>query len=259
MIRKIAATKKDAQKLRSLRVDPKFLRDDFFKYAGIVIKKPWGYEYLIFENESIAVWVLYIQQDFQTSLHCHPNKKTSLIVLSGKALCSTIHQTIEVNPGEGFLIEPGVFHQTRAVSLGGVVVMETETPNNKRDLVRLDDKYGREQKGYEGKEHHIPLSDLDYLSLESFHELSARYNTEKIIGQCALQIIKHTPETLRSFWSDVDAHAVCILRGSLLNSRKPVYTSGDMINMVELKRRKNLGIAEEVELLVIRNVPRRKS
>ena len=53
------------------------------KYQDLIVEKPWGYEYLAYENKDVALWALYISYDQETSLHCHPNKDTGLIVLDG--------------------------------------------------------------------------------------------------------------------------------------------------------------------------------
>src|SRR5882672_680707 len=48
---------------------------DFSDYSKVVVRKPWGYEYLIFQNDSVAVWILYLEAAAETSTHCHPTKK----------------------------------------------------------------------------------------------------------------------------------------------------------------------------------------
>ncbi len=50
------------------------------------------YEYLVFQNESVAVWLLHIKGGAATSLHCHPKKKTGIILLSGEALVSFLDE-----------------------------------------------------------------------------------------------------------------------------------------------------------------------
>ena len=50
-------------------------------YDNTIVKKPWGYEYLVYENDEVGLWFLYIAKDQQTSMHCHPNKTTGLILL----------------------------------------------------------------------------------------------------------------------------------------------------------------------------------
>ena len=55
-------------------------------YDNKVVIKPWGYEYVIYNNASrLAITFLKIKPGHKTSLHCHPKKKTGFIILSGKA------------------------------------------------------------------------------------------------------------------------------------------------------------------------------
>ena len=105
MIKRLSVSEKDKEHLRTARVDSADLTDDFFDYARVVIKKPWGQEYLIFKNDYTAVWVLHINKGFRTSMHCHPNKKTSLVVLSGQVKCPTLQSEEVLNHAQGYLIE----------------------------------------------------------------------------------------------------------------------------------------------------------
>ena len=57
----------------------KRIKQDSFDYSKVIVKKPWGYEYLVFENEFVAIWMLHIVRKRKTSMHCHPQKRTSLI------------------------------------------------------------------------------------------------------------------------------------------------------------------------------------
>ena len=38
----------------------KRLKQDPFDYSNVIVTKPWGYEYLVFENEFVAIWMLHI-------------------------------------------------------------------------------------------------------------------------------------------------------------------------------------------------------
>ena len=53
------------------------------------------------------------------------------------------------------MLRRGLFHSTKAISETGIFMLEVETPNDKNDLVRLEDEYGREDLGYETREHEI--------------------------------------------------------------------------------------------------------
>ena len=53
-------------------------------YDKKIVKKPWGFEYTIFRNlNKLAITYVNILPKKQTSLHCHPSKKTGFIILSG--------------------------------------------------------------------------------------------------------------------------------------------------------------------------------
>ncbi len=131
--------------LRQYQTTP--IKADFSK---LVVNKPWGYEYLVLNTPAIEVWHLFIKQHHATSMHCHPNKKTALLVLEGKAIFSSLNKSVELGPLDTIIVDAGVFHSTQALSSGGIYVLEYETPPMKHDLVRLEDKYGRALNGYEG-------------------------------------------------------------------------------------------------------------
>jgi len=146
------------------------LPEEGFDYSNVIVKKPWGYEYLVFQNRQVAIWMLHLVRKRKTSMHCHPRKKTSLVLLSGKAKFYHPQGAIELEAMDGVVIGKGVYHSTEAfnplpinpVSENGIWVMEIESPPQKSDLVRLKDAYGREGKTYEGKDHmvHNPKSCL---------------------------------------------------------------------------------------------------
>lgn len=128
------------------------------KYSDVIVKKPWGYEYLAFENSFVAIWLLQIIRRRRTSMHCHPKKKTGLVLLCGNATHYHLDGTIQLNPLDAIIIEEGVFHSTEASSVlsmvphseDGIWVMEIESPPLKTDLVRAEDEYGRAGTSYEG-------------------------------------------------------------------------------------------------------------
>ena len=143
-------------------------------YKNKVVLKPWGHEYLIFENEHAAAWFLHIKYGHSTSMHCHPQKKTSLILLSGKAICNTFEHRNYLQGIDSVILEKAVFHSTKALSPEGIDVIEIETPPDKTDLIRLNDKYGRTLYGYEGM-NEMHTEDLD--KFKYFHfETSDMYN-----------------------------------------------------------------------------------
>ncbi len=122
-----------------------------FDFSKVIVNKPWGYEYLAYANKNIAIWIMYIKKNFCNSMHCHLEKKTNLMLLSGKAVFSTLQEGHVIKEGDIIAIDKKSFHSTQAISDEGIFVMEIENPVNKVDLLRLSDEYGRETKGYESK------------------------------------------------------------------------------------------------------------
>lgn len=133
-------------------------------YEDVIVKKPWGYEYLVFENEHVAIWMLQIVRKRRTSMHCHPRKRTGLILLSGDAKFHHLEGSISLSRMGVVNIEAGAFHSTEAasdlpidpVSENGIWVMEIESPPLKEDLCRMSDAYGRAGATYEGADHMVP-------------------------------------------------------------------------------------------------------
>lgn len=118
-------------------------------YKSNLVKKPWGYEYLAYENEDVGLWFLHINENQSTSMHCHPQKTTGLVVLDGSIQLSFLADSRNLNKLDKVMIRRGLFHSSKAISTGGASIFEIETPKDKHDLVRLNDKYGRESKPYE--------------------------------------------------------------------------------------------------------------
>ena len=125
-------------------------------YKKTVVKKPWGYEYLAYENDDVGLWFLSIKKDHQTSMHCHPKKTTGLVLLDGRAIVSFLNNDNPLYPISKIMIRKGLFHSTCATAKHGADIFEIETPVDKYDLVRLKDSYGREGKPYEDSSHDYP-------------------------------------------------------------------------------------------------------
>ena len=254
IIERFFVTKKDKKTLSQISYDAKDTSDDFFDYSKVIVKKPWGYEYLIFENEVVAVWILYIKKGALTSMHCHPTKKTSLVVLQGEVVFSTLSSQIKRSVGEGLLIEKGAFHQTTSVSKSGAFVMEIETPVNKRDLVRLKDKYGRKGKGYEKSDKYSAnLQNYNYLSLRT---KGTPYNLKKQFGQCSLTFKKiNHYEGIEELFTLKKEDVINVLLGKILDHNgKAIVEEGDTITVEELKKAVGPHLVHSAELLVTKKI-----
>jgi len=134
----------------------RFTMKETSNYNTNIVKKPWGYEYLVYQNNDVALWFLYIAPGQSTSMHCHPKKTTGLVLLDGEAEVSFLADRRYLKSLDKVMIRRGLFHSTKAMSDNGAFIFEIETPVNKQDLVRLNDLYGRESKPYEDFKYEEP-------------------------------------------------------------------------------------------------------
>jgi mannose-6-phosphate isomerase-like protein (cupin superfamily) len=126
-------------------------------YLDRLIRKPWGSEFRVYEDELTDVWSLHIRPMHRTSLHCHPHKLTALLCLEGTgtlSTCSGVAYALE--PGVVLHIERGAYHRSTAGSGTSLRLIEVETPGDKFDLLRLEDDYRNPATAYED-EQHAPL------------------------------------------------------------------------------------------------------
>lgn len=231
MIRRLTLSEKDRAELAAVKIDASAQTDDLFDYRNVVIQKPWGHEYLIFQNNDVAAWILHMKKGFHTSTHCHPNKNTSLTVLSGEARCKGLNDEYLVRTGEGLLIDKGVFHSTQALTPDWVILMEVETPTNKQDLVRLHDVYGRAGMRYEGNEHHRALDK----SLCHFNAEEERYSCNKQFGDCELSVVKcEDAEEFSQVQAETEAHLATVLSGGLRNGTA-ILQAGDIAGWQDIR------------------------
>lgn len=166
MIYKVYPSLNDFENLSRLKVESSDFANNF-DYKNVMVNKPWGYEYLWFENQQVAIWFLRVTKGNSTSLHCHAKKRTSLIVLDGRVQVTTLDDKYQLDTLDTVVLEPCVFHSSMAVSEEGAFIMEIETPPMKGDLVRMHDAYGRQNSGYEKtSEYSKELGNYEFLPFE---------------------------------------------------------------------------------------------
>ena len=180
------------------------------------MRKPWGYEYLTYQSKNVAVWILSINKKQETSLHAHIKKKTSLIVLDGEVTCQSLTKSYKKKSGSAVIIDKSTFHKTKNHTHEDALIMEIETPNDKGDLIRYNDKYGRAGLGYEKSNHFdVNLANYNYITLKSqkvFFNVSKKYGSSTIFFReinNQLELKKLLNEEKNSLFS--------ILNGSILN------------------------------------------
>tara|TARA_B100001964_G_C14238968_1_gene603988 strand:- start:685 stop:1374 length:690 start_codon:yes stop_codon:yes gene_type:complete len=209
-------------------------KNNFF-YDDKVVYKPWGYEHVIYRNlKHLSVTLLRINYNKNTSLHCHPKKKTGFIVVSGKAL-------IQLGLWQGtakhymapskLMIRTGLFHSIKAVSKKGLYALEFETPFNKNDLIRFKDNYGRRSKPYEGKKFTKNI-DSNFIKFKKPKiERNQLFKINKV--NISLEIHKNFKNLINKKNSTIFA----IIDGKVIDKHKgSVLSYGDIIKTGTLKK-----------------------
>ena len=196
-----------------------------------IVKKPWGYEYLMYENDKVALWFLHIKSGERTSMHCHPNKTTGLILLDGEVEVSFLSNNNKLTPLSKIMIRKGLFHSTRATSDSGAYVLEIETPVDKQDLVRFQDSYGRQGKPYEDSTYEYPKAD-ECVWLE---EPSSGQIMEYKAGNATLRL--HNITDVNFFNSFEEEKNIMFLKGGIITDYGiNVAAAGHIVNTSVLKK-----------------------
>ena len=111
-----------------------------------VVEKPWGHEEVFAETPNYVGKILFIRKGEALSLQYHEVKEETLRVLDG-ALELVVGpdagnlETHLLESGAVFHVAPGTLHRMIAVSDCNLLEVST---NHLDDVVRLEDRYGRE-------------------------------------------------------------------------------------------------------------------
>ncbi len=249
MVKRVFPNSTDFENLSRLRTIAPAPAGEF-DFSKVVVRKPWGYEYLWHQNAAVAVWVLHLTTGSATSMHCHARKRTSLIILSGAVICSTFDDRYPLAAGQAVVLEPGVFHTTMAVSPGGACVMEVETPPLKGDLLRYRDNFGRAGKGYEGeKQYSTDFAAFDYAPLRGINHGGAPFRFKEL--QLQLQVLQPGAD---SFSGLTHAGLVVPFLGQLAGEHKLLANIGEAVPMQRVGTGR-LVCASALELLHVIPLP----
>lgn len=215
---------------------------DTFDYSRVVVNKPWGYEYLWYDNGYVAAWILYIKQNVGTSLHCHQFKRTSLVVLSGHAVCSTLDERFRLKVMDAVVLEPNVFHTTQAISSDGIFLLEVESPSMKGDLLRLKDNFGRQGQGYEStKQYSSDFAGYKYTPWSSATNGVVRF------GSIEMRLV----DSMQSMGRENAVTLVVPTRGAIAAGTRPLAKIGEAVTAERLARHSEARLEAGGQLLTL--------
>jgi mannose-6-phosphate isomerase-like protein (cupin superfamily) len=105
------------------------------------VDKPWGYEIWWATTDRYVGKILFVAAGHALSLQYHERKAESMYCLKGTGVLTVDNDTVELSPGVAQDIPPGTRHRLEAVT--DLTMVEVSTPELD-DVVRLEDRYGRE-------------------------------------------------------------------------------------------------------------------
>ena len=192
-------------------------------YFNKVNDKPWGKEYLAYQNEKIGIWILHVNQDQETSLHCHFKKDTILMPLYGCFKINLYDSYRILNLFECLYVPLNTFHGIHSYKDNGIIMeieIYTENVNytDKNDLLRIKDIYNRDKTNYE-------TSVLEREPLQN-EIMNFCYPNNYYINNTKISILKI--DCLKEIKNNYDK--VILLEGALYSNSKRV-TSGSIIDL----------------------------
>lgn len=211
-----------------------FLNQDELNYVKVL--KPWGYEYLFYQDKEIAIWLLHIKAGAATSLHCHLEKETTMYVIQGNVIITGLNKEVRLTENESLQIDKKVFHKTH--SKEGAFIFEIEKPNKKLDLLRLKDDYGRNDSNYENSDSFMKLrKNYDYIDSR---KVKNENNFIKYVGEKKITIDtvasvvdkKYDLKESGFILLDVDDQEDKLLKGKLVSPTRLIASINDKLMIV---------------------------
>jgi rfaE bifunctional protein nucleotidyltransferase chain/domain len=180
-------------------INLKYNKHPFYDYNNKVCIKPWGHEFLIYQNNKIGIWYLKINNTGKTSLHTHFNKDTFIIVIKGSLKIELIDDIINLNEMDYLFIPHYKFHSIGSFSPESYMI-EIEVYNDsinftdKNDLLRINDIYNRNDNNEYNKS---IICETD--NLENYNYFFINNDFKKYIHNVLFQTININKNNYRNF------------------------------------------------------------
>ena len=106
-----------------------------------IIKKPWGHEIIIENNNKYLFKKLYMKKNARCSLQYHKFKVETIYVISGLLEIQINNKFHKLGKGEFLTIKNKVKHRMKALK-NNTFYTESSSPHP-NDVIRLEDDYKR--------------------------------------------------------------------------------------------------------------------
>jgi len=234
-------------------------------YLNKINDKPWGKEYLAYQNDKIGIWILHVNKNHETSLHCHFKKDTILINIYGCFKINLFKDFKILNELDSLYVPRNTFHGIHSYLDDGILMeIEVYTEQicytDKNDLLRIKDFYQRDKNNYETsvverQPHENEILDFahnkKYKITNSLIEIIETNSTKTLLHDKIILLEGIIYETARktpgSFIDIVKPHSfltenatfLCLSNLNYSYSSKIIYSTYHLNDYLSLK--KNLG------------------
>jgi len=208
-------------------------------YFNKINDKPWGKEYLAYQNDHVGIWILHINKNEETSTHCHFKKDSMLLPISGCFKINLYNDYKIINIFDILYIPKFTFHGIHAYCDNSVLIeMEIYTNDisytDKNDLLRIRDIYNRDKTNYEKSVLEREAHENEILN---FHNINTHYELNR-----TNIFITNKLDTIENY------DLVILLKGKMFNNNN-IISGGSIID-----KSKNISLlSNDVEILCLCN------
>ena len=243
-------------------------------YFNKINDKPWGKEYFVFQNKYIGIWILHVNCNQETSLHCHFKKDTILIPLTGCFKINLFDNDYRIlNVFDSVFVPRSTFHGIHSYVDNGILMeIEVYTENidytDKNDLLRIKDIYNRDKDKYETSiserppnkdevimnfennpnKYYIDDTEISIYYINSLDNIELKYDKIILLEGCIFSDGKKMTsgsfinlEKEISFLSNF-IKILCISNINYKNINKIIYSKNNLIDYFKIKNIQNIGL-----------------
>jgi rfaE bifunctional protein nucleotidyltransferase chain/domain len=217
-------------------------------YFNKVNIKPWGKEYLAYQSKKIGIWILYVNKNQETSLHCHFKKDSLLIALSGCFKINLFKEFRIIHALDNLYIPRDTFHGIHAYSDDSILLeielyTEQISYTDKNDLLRLRDIYIRDNCNYE--------TSITESNVENNENMNFHINNKYILNQTEINIVdmKNNMNDLLS----INKNMIVLLEGNLFINGTNIC-EGSLVDLNEFNKNNYSILSSSIKLLSLYNL-----
>ena len=158
--------------------------------------------------------------------------------------------TLKYKPMSILVLRPGLFHRIRASKNNDLYALEVENPYIKKDLIRMEDNYGRKNQDYEN------LSKTKEIAKENVIFKKPKINQKNIYHLNGIEISLAYYKNFNRWRSKNDNTISIILDGLIVNDKKKiVIKEGEIVKSLTLKNlSKNFDIKNKILILKAKKI-----